>query len=191
MIWSASEEVLPISRLPESESLHVIIIITHGGVTIWRALQIEVDKFLEVGPHNLIGVDEDHFLQIHWEEYIQEQNFVSPNDTLLLGLRTQPRWPLVCDELILEAVRFSKVRYKFLHTKINQTKYQGAFQHRQRTRNEGDKKFSMNQNLTVCFVFRRTLSIMMPTKRCGSELSEESLDRVTRGAPRTTVPKQQ
>ena len=34
------------------------------------------------------------------------------------------------------------------------------------TKNEGDKKFSINQNLTVLFVLRNTLRIMIPTKRC-------------------------
>ena len=33
------------------------------------------------------------------------------------------------------------------------------------TKKEGDKKFSMNQNLTVLFVLRRTLRIMMEAKR--------------------------
>ena len=36
----------------------------------------------------------------------------------------------------------------------------------QPTRNEGDRKFSMNQNLTVLFVWRRTLRIMIEAKRC-------------------------
>jgi hypothetical protein len=35
------------------------------------------------------------------------------------------------------------------------------------TRNEGDRKFSINQNLTVFFVFRRTLSIMIEDSRYG------------------------
>lgn len=34
-----------------------------------------------------------------------------------------------------------------------------------RTRNEGDKKFSMNQNLTLLFVCRRTLRIIIDAKR--------------------------
>lgn len=34
-----------------------------------------------------------------------------------------------------------------------------------RTRNAGDRKFSMNQNLTVLSVFLSTLRIMIPTKR--------------------------
>lgn len=33
------------------------------------------------------------------------------------------------------------------------------------TRNDGDRKFSMNQNLTVLFVLRRTLRIMMDANR--------------------------
>lgn len=33
------------------------------------------------------------------------------------------------------------------------------------TKNEGDKKFSMNQNLTVLLVFRMTLNIMIEAKR--------------------------
>lgn len=33
------------------------------------------------------------------------------------------------------------------------------------TRNEGERKFSMNQNLTVLLVFRKTLIIMIEAKR--------------------------
>ena len=34
-----------------------------------------------------------------------------------------------------------------------------------RTKNEGERKFSMNQNFTVLFVLRRTLKIMIDAKR--------------------------
>lgn len=33
------------------------------------------------------------------------------------------------------------------------------------TRNEGERKFSINQNLTVLLVFRKTLRIMIEAKR--------------------------
>lgn len=90
MIRSASEEFPPIASLPESEPLHVVIIITHRRISIWGTLQIKVDKFLEVGSHNLVGVDENDFMEVHWEEHIQKQDFISPNDTLLLCLCAQP-----------------------------------------------------------------------------------------------------
>jgi len=90
MVRSASEEFPPIASLPESEPLHVVIIIAHRRISIWGTLQIKVDKFLEVGSHNLVGVDENDFMEVHWEEHIQKQDFISPNDTLLLGLCAQP-----------------------------------------------------------------------------------------------------
>lgn len=37
------------------------------------------------------------------------------------------------------------------------------------TRKEGERKFSMNQNLTVLFVFLKTLKTMIPTKRFQGE----------------------
>lgn len=172
MVRFASEEVFPIARLPEPEAFHIVIIVAHRGVSIRGALQIKVDKFLEIGSHNLVGINKNDFLQIHREEYIQEQDFVTPNEALFLGLCTQPRRPLVRDELILEAICLSEVRYEFLQANEDQTRCLGTCARRRRTRKEGDKKFSMNQNLTVCFVFRRTLSIMMPTKRCSSKFSQ-------------------
>lgn len=38
-----------------------------------------------------------------------------------------------------------------------------------RTRKDGDKKFSMNQNLTVLFVLRKTLNIIIEANRCAAD----------------------
>ena len=35
-----------------------------------------------------------------------------------------------------------------------------------RTRKDGERKFSMNQNFTVCFVLRKTLKIMIDANLC-------------------------
>lgn len=106
VIRKTLQEFLPISRLPEAEALHLHIVVAHRSICVWSAVYIEVDQFLEVGPDDLISVDEDNLLQIHGEENIQEQDLVSPNDTLFFLLCPQPRWPLVGHELVLEAVCF-------------------------------------------------------------------------------------
>lgn len=114
MIRPALQEVLPVARLPEPESLHLRIIIAHRRVPIRRAMQVEVDELLQVRAHDLVRVDEDDLLQVHREEHVEEQDLVRPDDALLLLLRAQPRRPLVRHELVFEVVRFREVRQEFL-----------------------------------------------------------------------------
>lgn len=110
------EEILPISGLPESEPFHLCVIVTHWGVAVRGALKVYVHEFFQVCTNNLVCVNEDDFLEVHWEEDIQEENFVGPDNTLFFSLSTQPRWPLVRDEFILEAVLLGHVRYELLRT---------------------------------------------------------------------------
>jgi len=114
MIGTSSQELLPISRLPEPEALHVLVIVAHGGVAIRCPLQVEVDQLLQVRTHDLVRVDEDDLVEVHGEQDVEEENFVRPDDPLLLALMSQPRRPLVRDELVLETVFLSEVRNKLL-----------------------------------------------------------------------------
>ena len=114
VVWSASQKVLPISGFPETESFHVGVVITHRRVPIWRAAEVKVDKLLEIRPDDLISINENDLLQIHWEQNIQEQNLVGPDNSLFFLLCAKPRWPLVRNELILEVVCLSEVWDKFL-----------------------------------------------------------------------------
>lgn len=62
MIWESAQELLPIACLPEAEALHLDIIVPHWGVSVRRAMQVKLNEFLEVCPHNLVRIDEDDFL---------------------------------------------------------------------------------------------------------------------------------
>ena len=86
MIRPPSQELLPISRLPESETLHVFVIVAHGGIAIRRPLQIEVDQLLEVRTHDLVRVDKDDLVKVHREENVEEEDLVCPDDPLLFAL---------------------------------------------------------------------------------------------------------
>lgn len=57
-----------------------------------------------------IRIHENYFLHIQWEQYIQKQNFVTPDRALFFGLLMQPAWPFVLDQFVLEIVLFGHVR---------------------------------------------------------------------------------
>jgi hypothetical protein len=118
MIGFPLQELVPVSCLPESETLHVVVVISHRCVSVGRPLQVEINEFLEVRPHDLICIDEDDLLQVHWKEYVQVKNLVRPDNALLLCLRTQPGRPLVCDEFVLEVVCFGEVGNEFLFVSV-------------------------------------------------------------------------
>lgn len=107
MIRQTSQEIFPITRLPESEAFHVSVIVAHRCVAVRCPMQVKVDKLFQVSPYDLIGVHEDDLLEIHGEQNVEEQYFIGPYDALLLFLRTKPRWPFVGNKLVLEAVGFS------------------------------------------------------------------------------------
>jgi hypothetical protein len=59
------------------------------------------------------------------------------------------------------------------------------------TRNEGERKFSMNQNLTLLFVLRKTLRIMIDTNRYNREEVQKALNEGGNcHLPRTVAQKQ-
>ena len=95
MIWSSLKELFPVASLPEAEAFHVRVVITHRGISIRRSLYVEVNQLFQIGPNDLIGVDKDHFLEVHGEENIKEQYLISPDYSLLLLLGPEPRWPFV------------------------------------------------------------------------------------------------
>lgn len=114
MIRQPLEELGPIPSLPEAEALHFGVIVTHGCVAVWCAMQVKINQLLQVRADDLIGVNEDDFLQVHREQHVEEQYFVRPNNSLFFLLSTQPRRPLVSHELVLESILLGKVRNKFL-----------------------------------------------------------------------------
>ena len=116
MIRESLQKVVPLAGLPESESLGIRVVISHRRVPIRRAMQVQVNEFLQVCANNLVGVDKNDLLEVHREEDVKEQNLVRPDDTLLLLLRTEPRGPFVRDELVLESIFGGKVRDEFLLT---------------------------------------------------------------------------
>ena len=77
-------------------------------------MQVEVHELLQVRAHDLVRVNEDDLLEVHWEQDVKEENLISPDDALLLLLRTQPRRPFVCHQFVLEVIRLSQVRNEFL-----------------------------------------------------------------------------
>lgn len=64
----------------------------------------------------MVGVHKDDLIHGQREENIQEEDFVSPNDSLLLRLLVEPTGPLVLHQLVLEAVRLGYVRDGVLKT---------------------------------------------------------------------------
>jgi hypothetical protein len=114
MIWSTLQEISPIPCLPESESFHVSIVITHRCIPVRRPVEVEVNKLFQVSSDNLISVHKYDLFQIHREEDVEEQDLVCPNDTLLFFLGLKPRWPFVCHEFVLETIGFCHMWDEFL-----------------------------------------------------------------------------
>ena len=130
----------------------------------------------------MIGIDEDDLLERHREKNVKEEDLVSPDGALLLFLCAQPRRPFVGDQFILEVVLGGEVRDKFLEGRISHRLIEKT---NRRTRNEGDKKFSMNQNFTVPFVLRSTLRIMIDAKRYDAISGRQKT--AERNSPHTTT----
>lgn len=62
----------------------------------------------------LVSIHKEEFIHGEWEEYVQEEDLVAPDDALLLGLLMEPARPLILHQLVLEAVFLSHVGDKFL-----------------------------------------------------------------------------
>ena len=113
------EEIIPVPGLPESKSLHRLIIITHRGITVRSAVKVQIDELLQVGTNDLVSVDKYNLLEVHGEKDVQEENLVAPNDPLLFALSPEPGRPLVRDEFILETILLREVRDEFLKRNVN------------------------------------------------------------------------
>lgn len=116
MVRQALEEVAPITCFPEPETFHLRVVITHRCVRIWCTMQIQVHELFQVCANDLICIDENNLLQVHWEQDVKEKDLVRPDDTLFFALRPEPGWPFVSHELVFEAVLFREVGYEFLAT---------------------------------------------------------------------------
>jgi hypothetical protein len=77
MIWAPLEGLLPVSGLPEAESLHLFTRVAHGCVAVNMAVEVGIDQFLHVCPDDLVRVDEDDLVEVHREEHIEEEDLVS------------------------------------------------------------------------------------------------------------------
>jgi hypothetical protein len=53
VVRATSEVLLPVSSIPESESFRLFSIVAHGRVPVGSALEVEVDKFLEISSNDL------------------------------------------------------------------------------------------------------------------------------------------
>jgi hypothetical protein len=114
MVRSSLKEILPVPRLPEPEAFHVRVVVAHRCIAIGSSVEVDLVELLHIGTYDLVRINEDHLLEVHWEENIEEEDFVRPDDTLFLFLGTQPGRPLVCDKLVLEAILGSEVWNEFL-----------------------------------------------------------------------------
>lgn len=90
MIRQTAQEVLPVTCLPEPEAFGIKVVIAHGGISVWCAMEIQIHELLQVRPNDLIGVDEENFLEVHGEKDVEEQDFVRPDDALFLRLCAKP-----------------------------------------------------------------------------------------------------
>lgn len=55
----------------------------------------EAGHSLTTGVHYLIRINKDYLLDTEWEENVQEQDLVTPDNPLFLSLSMKPPWPLV------------------------------------------------------------------------------------------------
>lgn len=63
----------------------------------------------------LISIYENDLVEIQWEQYIQEQDLVGPDDALFFRLRAKPMGPVIGDELIVKVVLLCHMRDKILN----------------------------------------------------------------------------
>ena len=102
--YPTCEVILPVSLLPEAEPLHILVGVAERRVPVRGPIQVEVPQLREVGPDDLVGVNEEYLLDVEGEHDVEEEDLVAPDDALLLLLLVQPPRPLVLHVLVLEAV---------------------------------------------------------------------------------------
>jgi len=81
-----SQNLGPIPPFPESETFHIRVIITHWRVPIRRSMKVDINKFFQIRSNNLICINENDLLQVHWKQDVKEEDFVAPDDALLFCL---------------------------------------------------------------------------------------------------------
>jgi hypothetical protein len=72
MIGAPSQELFPVSHLPEPDALHVLAIVAHWGIIIRCAVKIDVDQLLEICMHDLVRVDKDDLVEVPREQDVEE-----------------------------------------------------------------------------------------------------------------------
>ena len=76
--------ISPVALFPESESLHVLVRVAERRVPVGGPVQVEIPQLCEVGPDDLVCVDEDDLLDVEREHDIEKEDLVAPDDALLL-----------------------------------------------------------------------------------------------------------
>ena len=70
MVGPTTQEILPISRFPEAEAFHVVIIITHRRISIWRSMQVQINQLFQISTNDLICVHKYDLVKVHREEHV-------------------------------------------------------------------------------------------------------------------------
>lgn len=97
MIRQTAQVVLPVALPPELEAQRLLAARAEGRVAVRLALQVHVPQLLQIRPHHLVSIHVDYFLHTEGEQDIQEEDFISPDNPLLLRLLRQPLRPLIGD----------------------------------------------------------------------------------------------
>lgn len=95
MVGFAAEEISPVALFPETETFHFGAGIAHGCEAVGGALEVQGDEIVHVGADDLVGVNEDDFVEGGGEEDVEEEDFVAPDFALFFGLGAQPVRPFV------------------------------------------------------------------------------------------------
>ena len=62
----------------------------------------------------LVSIHVNDLLDAQWEEYVQEEDLVAPDEPLLLRLSVEPSRPAILDQLVLKPVVLSHERDEVL-----------------------------------------------------------------------------
>lgn len=62
---------------------------------------VSVLRFLRT---NLVSIYEEDLIDSQREQHVQEEDLITPNNSLLLRLLVQPAGPVVLDKLVLETI---------------------------------------------------------------------------------------
>lgn len=62
---------------------------------------VSVLRFLRT---NLVSIYEEDLIDSQREQHVQEEDLITPNNSLLLRLLVQPAGPVILDQLVLETI---------------------------------------------------------------------------------------